>query len=70
MVYEGTLEGEYVDLRPCTEDDAEFTLALRQKGERSATGELRLSSFSHRLIPLMCRQFSPLDSLNETPEKV
>lgn len=29
MVYEGVLEGKYVDLRSCTEDDAEFTLALR-----------------------------------------
>ena len=29
MVYEGILEGKYVDLKACTEDDAEFTLALR-----------------------------------------
>lgn len=29
MVYEKVLEGKYVDLKACTEDDAEFTLSLR-----------------------------------------
>lgn len=29
MIYDGVLEGKYVDLKSCTEDDAEFTLALR-----------------------------------------
>lgn len=29
MVYDGVLEGRYVDLKACTEDEAEFTLALR-----------------------------------------
>ena len=33
MVYEGKLEGQYVDLKPCTEDDAEFTMALRKDPE-------------------------------------
>lgn len=30
MVYDGALEGRYVDLRSCTAEDAEFTLAIRQ----------------------------------------
>lgn len=30
MVYEGTISGRYVELRSATEEDAEFTLALRQ----------------------------------------
>lgn len=30
MVYEGVLEGKYVDLRSATENDAEFSLSLRQ----------------------------------------
>ena len=30
MVYEGVLEGRYVDLRSVIEDDAKFTLSLRQ----------------------------------------
>lgn len=30
MIYEGVLEGKYVDLKSCTEDDAEFTLMLRK----------------------------------------
>lgn len=33
MVYEGVLEGRYVDLKACTEDDAEFTLSLRTDPE-------------------------------------
>ena len=33
MVYEGTLEGRFVDLKACTEEDAEFTLALRKDPE-------------------------------------
>ena len=33
MIYSGIIEGRYVDLRSCTEDDAEFTLALRQDPE-------------------------------------
>lgn len=33
MVYEGKLEGRYVDLRPCTEEDAEFTRAIRKDPE-------------------------------------
>ena len=30
MVYDGVLEGKYVDLKSCTEDDAEFTRAIRK----------------------------------------
>ena len=30
MVYDGVIEGKYVDLRSCTEEDAEFTLSLRK----------------------------------------
>lgn len=30
MVYEGILEGKYIDLRSVNENDAEFTLSLRQ----------------------------------------
>lgn len=30
MIYENVLKGLYVDLKSCTEDDAEFTLAIRQ----------------------------------------
>ena len=30
MVYDGVIEGRYVDLKSCAEEDAEFTLALRQ----------------------------------------
>lgn len=30
MVYDKVLEGKYVDLKACTEDDAEFTLSLRK----------------------------------------
>lgn len=33
MVYEGVLEGRYVDLKACTEADAEFTLAIRRDPE-------------------------------------
>ncbi len=33
MVYDGVLEGKYVDLKSCTEEDAEFTLAIRQDPE-------------------------------------
>lgn len=33
MLYNGTLEGRYVELRSVTEADAEFTLKLRQKPE-------------------------------------
>lgn len=33
MVYEGVLEGKYVDLCSATVEDAEFTLAVRQKPE-------------------------------------
>ena len=33
MVYDGILEGKYVDLKPCTEDDAEFTRAIRRDPE-------------------------------------
>lgn len=33
MVYEGVLEGKYVDLKSCTEDDAEFTRAIRKDPE-------------------------------------
>lgn len=30
MVYDGALQGKYVDLKSCTEEDAEFTRTLRQ----------------------------------------
>ena len=30
MIIEGFLEGKYVDLKPCTEDDAEFTRDIRK----------------------------------------
>ena len=30
MVYDGVLEGQYVDLKACTEEDAEFTRAIRK----------------------------------------
>ena len=30
MIYEKVIEGKYVDLKSCTEEDAEFTLAIRQ----------------------------------------
>ena len=30
MVYDGVLEGKYVDLKACTEEDAEFTRAIRK----------------------------------------
>ena len=33
MVYDGVIEGRYVDLRSATEVDAEFTLAVRQDPE-------------------------------------
>ncbi len=33
MVFEGILEGKYVDLKSCTEDDAEFTRAIRKDPE-------------------------------------
>lgn len=33
MVYEGVIEGKYVDLRSCAEDDAEFTMNIRQDPE-------------------------------------
>ena len=33
MVYDGVLEGRYVDLRSCTEDDAEFTRDIRKDPE-------------------------------------
>lgn len=33
MVYESALEGRYVDLKSCTEEDAEFTLAIRRDPE-------------------------------------
>ena len=33
MVYDGILEGKYVDLKSCTEDDAEFTRAIRKDPE-------------------------------------
>ena len=29
MIYDKVLEGKYVDLKSCTEEDAEFTLAIR-----------------------------------------
>jgi len=33
MTYEGKIEGKFVDLISCTEDDAEFTIALRKDPE-------------------------------------
>lgn len=33
MVYDGVLEGKYVDLRSCTEEDAEFTREIRKDPE-------------------------------------
>ncbi|MGI6653633.1 MAG: GNAT family N-acetyltransferase [Christensenellales bacterium] len=33
MVYKGTLEGRFVNLKACTEEDAEFTLNLRNDQE-------------------------------------
>ena len=35
MVYDGVIEGKYVDLRSCTEDDAEFTRDIRRDPEFS-----------------------------------
>ncbi len=35
MVYDGVIEGRYVDLRSATEEDAEFTLAIRNDPEFS-----------------------------------